>query len=229
MKLLIISDIHGNKEALDAALAIPHDDVICLGDLVDYGPSPKECIEQIQKESIPTIKGNHDNAVASRVDCGCGYKYKHLSIATREYTWKCLDDIHMEFLRKLPMQIEMEIEGSRFHFTHGSPRSMYEYIKPETPGEKVKEMIEDVDADFIIIGHSHIPFVRKIGDVTIVNPGSVGQPRDGDVRASCSLFDTDKNSAQIIRYEYDMNSTCTLIKEKMPHSDELIEILKRGY
>lgn len=229
MKLLIISDIHGNKEALNAVLDIPHDDVICLGDLVDYGPSPRECIEYIQKESIPTIKGNHDNAVASKVDCGCGYKYKHLSIATREYTWKCLDEVHMDFLRKLPMQIEKEIAGSKFHFTHGSPRSMYEYIKPETPEQDVREMIKDLNADFVIIGHSHIPFVRQVGDITIINPGSVGQPRDGDVHASCAIFDTEKNSVQIIRCDYDMDSTCKLIKENMPHSDELIEILQRGY
>src|SRR6056297_2277629 len=95
MKILIMSDIHGNKEALDAVLSVPHDEVFCLGDIVDYGPDPVGCIELIQNEKIPVIKGNHDNAVASRVDCGCGYKYKHLSIATREYTWGQLGDLHI--------------------------------------------------------------------------------------------------------------------------------------
>ncbi|MFP4655638.1 MAG: metallophosphoesterase family protein [Methanohalobium sp.] len=74
MKLLIISDIHGNKEALDVVLDTPYDEIICLGDLVDYGPSPHECIELVQQKNIPTIKGNHDNAVASGFDCGCGYE-----------------------------------------------------------------------------------------------------------------------------------------------------------
>ncbi|WP_440951556.1 metallophosphoesterase family protein [Methanococcoides sp. FTZ1] len=233
MKLLIISDIHGNRTALDAVLSIPHDEVICLGDLVDYGPDPVECIELIQNENIPVIKGNHDNAVASKVDCGCGYKYKHLSTATREYTWSKLDVHHMEFLRGLPMFIIEEFDGKdgrkRVHFAHGSPRSMYEYIKPDTPEEDVLDMIKGVDADFIVIGHSHIPFVRHVGGVTIINPGSVGQPRDGDARSSCAVFDTQDNSVELIRCEYDMESVCQRIRKSMSHADELVDILKRGF
>ncbi|WP_333788245.1 metallophosphoesterase family protein, partial [Methanomethylovorans sp.] len=75
MRLLIISDIHGNKEALDAVMAVSHDEVICLGDLVDYGPSPGECIDMLMEQKIPIIMGNHDSAVAFRMDCGCGYAY----------------------------------------------------------------------------------------------------------------------------------------------------------
>ncbi|NYT19479.1 MAG: metallophosphoesterase family protein [Methanosarcinales archaeon] len=229
MKLLIISDIHGNKDALDAVLSVPHDEVICLGDLVDYGPDPSECIDLIKNEDIAIIKGNHDNSVASKVDCGCGYKYKHLSIATREYTWGQLSTDQINLLRGLPLYIDKRFGGIKTHFTHGSPRSMYEYIKPDTPEEEILEMIESVDADFIIIGHSHIPFIRQVGDVTIINPGSVGQPRDGDVRASCVLFDTQTRSAEIIRCEYDLDTLCRRIQENMPHADELIGILKRGY
>ncbi|NOQ47801.1 MAG: YfcE family phosphodiesterase [Methanococcoides sp.] len=229
MKFLIISDIHGNKDALDAVLSVPHDEVICLGDLVDYGPDPSECIELLKNENIATIKGNHDNAVASKVDCGCGYKYKHLSIATREYTWGQLSIDHMDYLRGLPLYIEKRFGKKKIHFAHGSPRSMYEYIKPDTPEADVLEMIEGVDADLIIIGHSHIPFIRHVGDVAIINPGSVGQPRDGDVRASCAVFDTQTQSVQIIRCEYDLDLVCQRIVENMPHADELVDILKRGY
>lgn len=229
MKLLIISDIHGNKDALDAVLSVPHDEVICLGDLVDYGPDPVECIELIKNENIPIIKGNHDNAVSSRVDCGCGYKYKHLSTATREYTWEQLDDVHMGFLKGLPMHIEMNSGDNKIYFAHGSPRSMYEYIRPDTPEEEVLEMITGVVADFIVIGHSHIPFVRNVGDITIINPGSVGQSRDGDVRASCAVFDILTHSVHIVRCEYDLESVCLRIQAKMPHAAELIDILKRGY
>lgn len=106
---------------------------------------------------------------------------------------------------------------------------MYEYIKPDTPEADVLEMIEGVDADLIIIGHSHIPFIRHVGDVAIINPGSVGQPRDGDVRASCAVFDTQTQSVQIIRCEYDLDLVCQRIVENMPHADELVDILKRGY
>ncbi len=228
MKILVISDIHGNKEALDAVMAVPHDDAVCLGDLVDYGPSPGECIDLLREQDIPTIRGNHDNAVAFGMECGCGYEYKHLSIATREYTTAILNDTQMDFLRKLPMNHERIESEVRLYFTHGSPLSFYDYIKPDTPEEIVKDYIEEVDADFIFIGHSHIPFTRKVGDVTLINPGSVGQPRDGDIRASCAVFDTDTLQTELIRVEYDMEAVFEKIRKNMPHADELISILKRG-
>lgn len=229
MRLLIISDIHGNKEALEAVTAVPHDDVICLGDIVDYGPSPCECIDLLMEQKIPTIMGNHDNAVAFRMDCGCSYAYKHLSQSTREYTWKVLNDVQLEFLRSLPMDIKREENGKMLYFTHGSPLSFYDYIKPDTPEKTIQEYIKDLAADFIFIGHSHLPFIRKIKTVTLVNPGSVGQPRDGNTRASCAIFDTDTLEAEIVRVEYDLESVSRKIGSKMPNADELIAILKRGY
>lgn len=229
MRLLIISDIHGNKEALDAVMNVPHDDVICLGDIVDYGPSPGECIDVLLDQKIPTIMGNHDNAVAFRMDCGCGYAYKHLSQSTREYTWNVLNAAQLAFIRKLPMDIRREENGRKLYFTHGSPTSFYDYIKPNTSEDAIKKLIKGLDAKFIFVGHSHLPFVRKIADVTLVNPGSVGQPRDGDIRASCAVFDTDTFQAEIIRIEYDVESVFRKILAKMPNADELIAILKRGY
>jgi putative phosphoesterase len=233
MRLLLIADIHGNYEALQTALDIPHDRAICLGDIVDYGPDPDRCIDLLQKKNIPTIRGNHDNAVAFKVDCQCGYKYKHLSIATREYTWKVLDRPRMEYLQKLPLLIKEEIDGKRLYLTHGSPRSMFEYIKPETPDGEILKMIdgsmEPLEADFLVVGHSHIPMNRKLGDLTIINPGSVGQPRDGDIRAGCAVFDTGTGETEFFRMEYDIDSVCAKIEERMPHAEELTDILRRGY
>lgn len=131
MKILLIADIHANLEALQTVLEVPHDRVICLGDIVDYGPDPDKCIELLRKKNIPTLRGNHDNAVAFKVDCQCGYRYKHLSIATREYTWGVLDQSQMEYLQKLPLVVREEIDGKKLFLTHASPRSIFEYIKPE--------------------------------------------------------------------------------------------------
>lgn len=233
MKLLLIADIHANYEALQTVLEIPHDRAICLGDIVDYGPDPEKCIDLLCKKAIPTIRGNHDNAVAFKVDCQCGYKYKHLSIATREYTWKVLDKSGMEYLQKLPLLIKEEIDGKKLYLTHASPRSMFEYIKPETSDEEIRNMVneamEPVEAEFLVVGHSHIPMNRKLGNLTIINPGSVGQPRDGDIRASCAVFDTENGKVEHFRLDYDIDSVCSKIKEGMPHADELIAILRRGY
>jgi putative phosphoesterase len=233
MKLLLIADIHANYEALQAVLEIPHDRVICLGDIVDYGPDPEKCIDLLRERVIPTVRGNHDNAVAFRVDRQCGNRYRHLSLATREYTWKVLDRSKIEYLQKLPLLIKEEIEGAKLFLTHGSPRSMFEYIKPEIPEETIQNMIkesmEPVEAEFLVVGHSHIPMNRKFGDLTIINPGSVGQPRDGDSRASCAVFDTEKRKTEFHRVKYDIEEVCVKIKDKMPNAQEMVDILKRGY
>src|SRR5271157_5501899 len=119
MKLLLIADIHANYEALQTVLEVSHDRAICLGDIVDYVPEPDKCIDFLREKVIPTIRGNHDNAVAFKVDCQCGYKYRHLSIATREYTWKVLDKSRIEYLQKLPLLIKEIIDGKKFYLTHG--------------------------------------------------------------------------------------------------------------
>lgn len=229
MKILLISDIHGNKEALDAVMKVPHDIVICLGDLADYGPSPSECISYIMENHIETVLGNHDAAVGSGIDCGCGYKYKHLSEATREYTWKNTNEEQMSFLRQLPFSIEKEIDGLKLYFTHGSPRSNYEYIRPDTPESEIDEMVSGIDADVVFIGHSHVPFVRTFRNMLIINPGSAGQPRDGNWHASCAVFDTSRRETELVRLEYDINATCRTVEERMPNADELTAILRRGY
>jgi putative phosphoesterase len=233
MNVLLIADIHANLEALRTVLDVPHDRAICLGDIVDYGPDPDKCIDLLRREEIPTIRGNHDNAVAFKADCQCGYKYKHLSIATREYTWGILDRSRMEYLQKLPLLIKEEIDGKRLYLTHASPRSMFEYIKPETPDEDIRAMLADpmepVDSEFLIVGHSHIPMNRKLGNLTIINPGSVGQPRDRDTRAGCAVFDTETGELEFFRLDYDIDAVCAKIEERMPHAEELTDILRRGY
>ncbi len=233
MKILLISDIHGNYEALQTVLKVPHDKAICLGDIVDYGPDPDRCIDVLREKEIPTIRGNHDNAVAFKVDCQCGYRYKHLSIATREYTWKILERSGIEYLQKLTPLIKEEIDGKKLYLTHASPRSMFEYITPETPDEEILNMVneamEPVEAEFLVVGHSHIPMNRKLGNLTIINPGSAGQPRDGDSRASCAVFDTESGGIEFHRIEYDIDTVCAKIEERMPHAEELTAILRRGY
>jgi putative phosphoesterase len=230
MRLLLISDLHGNKEALDAILySVRYDRIICLGDLVDYGPDPLAIIDWIRSNNVPAIKGNHDNAVASHVDCGCGYKYKHLSEATREYTWQTIMEKEEKFLAALPTSIDTDLGHLKIKAVHGSPKSFYDYIYPATPEDKLESMTEGVSCDYLLAGHTHIPMARKTGRFTILNPGSVGQPRDNDGRASCMVFDTTTLKPEIIRLNYDIEATSKKIKASMPHADELDAILKRGH
>ncbi len=230
MRLLFISDLHGNMEALRAVVEkVKYDRIFCMGDLVDYGPNPMECIDWIRSNNVPTVRGNHDNAVALHVDCGCGYTYKHLSEATREYTWASIGKNEESFLRSLPLKLELKLDGIKFLFAHGSPGSFFEYIDPDTPPEKLDEYTEGLNADHLVVGHTHKPAILNASKMTILNPGSVGQPRDMDWRASCMVFDTKQKTYEIIRHEYDIETTCKKIKSLMPHADELEAILRRGY
>ncbi|MCD1293948.1 metallophosphoesterase [Methanocella sp. CWC-04] len=229
-RLLLISDIHANLEALRAIVDnVCYDEIFCMGDLVDYGPDPSECIEWVRINKVPTIKGNHDNAVAMHVDCGCGYKYKHLSEATREYTWDNIEQKDEDFLASLPLIINKEIDGVKFTFTHGSPSSFFEYIYPDTTREILERITSELDSDYLVVGHTHKPAILNTSRMTILNPGSAGQPRDGDIRASCMVFDTLSRKAEIIRLDYDIEKTCGKIRASMPHASELEAILRRGY
>ena len=133
----MISDIYANYEVLKTVLQIPCDRVICLGGVVDYGPDPKKCIDLLRKKAIPTIRGNHDDAVAFKADYHCGYKYRFLSVATREYTLKVLDRSIMGYLQKLPFLLKEEIDGKKLYLIHANPLSVSEYIKSETSDEEI--------------------------------------------------------------------------------------------
>lgn len=208
---------------------VKYDMAFCLGDTVDYGPEPAECIDWIRRNCAATVRGNHDNAVAYKVDCGCSYVYKHLSEATREYTWASIGDSEMAFLRGLPMLIEKDIDGLKLALTHGSPKSFFDYIYPDTPAERLDELTGGLSCDHLVLGHTHKPCILTTDRMTILNPGSVGQPRDRDSRASCLTLDTVTGEAQIIRVAYDLNTICHKIKAKMPYAEELVSILRRGY
>lgn len=230
MKLLLISDIHGNIEALDAILDnVRHDQAICMGDLVDYGPDPLAVIDWVRDNAVPTVRGNHDNAVALHVDCGCGYKYKHLSEATREYTWQKITGKDEDFLLSLPLTIDLDVGGIKIKAIHGSPKSFFDYLYPDTPPDQVESLTADISCEYLLAGHTHVPMVLKTSRLTLLNPGSAGQPRDGDWRASCMVFDTDTRKPEIVRLAYNVDNTCKKIRSSMPLADELEAILRRGY
>jgi len=230
MKILVISDVHGNIVALNEVLRnVPHDVVIFSGDVVDYGPKPVESLEKIKSISFKLVRGNHDNAAAFNVDCRCSPKMHALSVETRKFTRQVLNDEQINFLKKLPLTESFELGGKRFFMVHASRTDpLFQYLKPgETNKEKFIEEFGSIDADFIIYGHTHLPLIiRDVIRGVIVNPGSVGQPRDGDPRASCALIDTVSNDVQIIRVPYDIDLVAHQIKEAgLP--EKLVLILKQ--
>ena len=129
----------------------------------------------------------------------------------------------------LPTYIDFAFDGLKIRAIHGSPQSFFDYIYPDTPDDVIAPWLADLTCDYLLASHTHVPMIRKLSKLAILNPGSAGQPRDGDWRASYMIFDTATHELENARLEYDIDKTCDRIRRSMPHADELIAILKRGY
>ena len=229
MKILVISDIHGNLAALDS-VSEEADMVFCLGDIVNYGPYPRECIKRIRDLTDKVVRGNHDNAIGRNMDCGCSLKYKELSDTGKIFTNCVLNTHEKNFLGNLPITLNIEAEGIKFLLAHGSPSGdIYKYLKPDIPDEELEDKIKGINADIVFIGHTHLPMIRKINNVTIINPGSVGQPRDGIPMASYAIWED--GHIEIKRVHYDIEKTAKGLQATNMPSQQiamLVKILREG-
>lgn len=202
MRILIISDVHANLEALQA-LDEHYDQLICLGDLVDYGPSPREALQFLRERASYVVRGNHDTAVGYRVDCQCVPPYLELSVATREYMWQVLGERDLAYLRSLPVNRTLELGGARFYLCHAAPsNNLYRYLPYDSPDTVWQEEAARVDADVILIGHTHQQFMRPVGQQTFVNPGSLGQPKGVGPVACYAVWEDGHVDLKRIPYPY---------------------------
>jgi putative phosphoesterase len=200
-KIAIFSDVHSNIHALTKVLEDIENqgiqDIFCLGDLVGYGPHPNEVIELIRSRKIPTIMGNYDEGVGfEKGDCGCAYtsweeiENGNVSI---EWTTQNTSRENKKFLQGLLEKIDLKVEGKKVLLVHGSPRRINEYLYEDRPEKSIKRIVESINIDVLGCGHTHIPYHRKINDIHVVNPGSVGKPKDGDPRACYALIEVGGN------------------------------------
>lgn len=232
MKALIVSDIHSNLEALTTVIADAgrnggFDEVWALGDLVGYGPDPGACIELLREHDARCVAGNHDLAVSGRI--GLEWFNDYAAEAAR-WTIGQLGETELEYLRALPLRMEMH----GFTAVHGSPRDpVWEYV---VNSASALAAFEDIETRLCLVGHSHVPFVCRLEGGApafrlatgrpedlregraIVNPGSVGQPRDGDARSSYAVYDSDSGTVTHRRVEYDIAATQRKMHERgLPH------------
>ena len=173
MKLLILSDIHGNWPALEAILAAEpeHEAVAFCGDVVDYGPLPVECLRWLAENVDHIVRGNHDNALGYDVDCQCMGTFREYSVATRAWHRTILNSTDREFLRQMLMRDWFEWDGKHFRMAHATPQGdLFEYLDMDKWGSR----IAGLDGDFMLLGHTHIQGMQTFGRLTVVNPGSVG-------------------------------------------------------
>jgi putative phosphoesterase len=196
MQIGVISDIHGNKVALDAVLAdMPDvDALVCAGDVVGYNPWHSECVEAVRERSIPTVSGNHDRAVAG----GGRFAFNSLAGAGVSHARETLTDDQIEWLAALPTTCR-EFDG-RVRIVHGHPEDpdRYTYTREFSP-----RLLGDEDA--LVLGHTHVQGHERFDEGVVLNPGSVGQPRDGDPQAAYAVLDLDGLAVAQHRVEYDID------------------------
>jgi len=234
MRLATISDIHGNIHALRAVLddigqqAI--DQLYCLGDLVGYGAYPNEVIELIRKHHIPTIMGNYDDGVGfDKEECGCAYtdeKMRRLGLLSVEWSKEHVTAENKAYLRWLLSYIRLDCQGRRFLLVHGSPRRINEYVYEDRATKSLSRIAQAADADVLVMGHTHLPYVKEVDGVLFVNDGSVGKPKDGDNRAAYAIYDIgDELTVSIQRVAYDVQAAAAAVRASaLPdHFAELLE------
>jgi predicted phosphodiesterase len=227
MRYLVLSDIHSNLEALEASVArakqAGYDSVLCCGDIVGYGPSPIEAIDGIRALNAVTIRGNHDR-VAAGLDEATQFN-PHARHAVY-WTRAMLPEAYREYLANLP--VGPLAVAANAQLVHGALTDEDDYIFTEADAD---ENFLLTDKQLTFFGHSHFPVVFssngngdalqatsyefdefiavkcEAGKKLLINPGSVGQPRDGDVRASFAIWDADRSRVEFYRVEYDIKRT----------------------
>jgi diadenosine tetraphosphatase ApaH/serine/threonine PP2A family protein phosphatase len=225
MRLAVLSDIHANLAALEAVRAdLPAvDEVWVLGDIVGYGPQPNEVIALLQEMGARSVLGNHDGAAIGTVDTSW---FNPDAARAIEWTAGVVDENSRAYLATLPeVRVERELTA-----VHGSPRNpIWEYI---VGADVAAENLAAFDTRICLHGHTHVPIVfqaddGQVGSVAatpgspvsiaagraLVNPGSVGQPRDGNPAASYLVLDADAGELQFRRVPYDIDATQVLMRQ----------------
>jgi len=221
VRFAIYSDIHGNRHALEAVLAdiarTEFDAVYCLGDLVGYGAFPNEVTERVRALQTPTVIGNYDDGVGfERDECGCAYRNPlDQELGERSFAWTKarVTAENRAYLRTLLKEIRFDADGERVLLVHGSPRKLNEYLFEDRPLSSFQRLAASSNADVIVFGHTHKPYVKTVDGVTFVNVGSVGKPKDGDWRACYAVLDTANGpSVQFRRLEYDVKAAAAAVR-----------------
>ncbi|MGL4534303.1 MAG: metallophosphoesterase family protein [Fusobacteriaceae bacterium] len=201
MRIAVISDIHSNIYALEATLKCIEkkniDKIICTGDLVGYHTSPNEVVKLIQEKKILTVMGNHDFDIATKHSKNIlGLEGKELEKAEIfNYALKVTSFESKEFLKNLPKEIVLEIEGKTIKFVHGSPNSLTEYLKENS--ESADKVMEELKEDILVCGHSHLAYFKKYGEKLLVNAGSIGKPKKGIPDSEYVILDIKNKNVEL--------------------------------
>jgi len=198
VKIGLISDIHGNLPALETVLddMPPVDEIVCVGDVVGYNPWPGECVERVREVATVTVQGNHDRTVRTPER----YRANQMAKAGLEYARDVLSEDQLAWLDELPRTVT--VGDDQVLVVHDHPEVQDRYVMPHE-FSSLWSYLEDHDG--LALGHTHVQHSETDDGHLLVNPGSVGQPRDGDPRAAYAVLDTDAVAVELHRVKYDID------------------------
>ncbi|SEW16570.1 metallophosphoesterase family protein [Halobacterium jilantaiense] len=213
MELGVVSDIHSNLVALEAVLAdMPAvDRLVCAGDVVGYNPWPAECVDELSERGVPTVMGNHDRMVAT----GRNFRGNGMAQAGIDHASDALNDVQRTWVENLPRS--RRLADGRVKVVHDHPEVTDKYTYPEEFGPHLLGRDEDGSSDdsedVLILGHTHVQHHEVYADGVVLNPGSVGQPRDEDPRAAYAVVDLDDLSVTEHRVKYNVEAVQEAVRD----------------
>ena len=224
MKVAVISDLHGNMQALEKVCEDIENNkcemVFCLGDLAMAGPQPRATVDFVKRQNNWTvIQGNTDKLISGISQEELSHMKQKFPVMANALVEEILfmEDERKDFLRNLPPEKKLEIEGVKIHLVHGSPRKNNENIFPDMPVSEIEEIISPSDADIIFCGHTHIPCGYQTNKKqTVVNAGSVGRPMTPNARA-CYVIANFENGGFSIEHrllDYDRELAAEIILQR---------------
>ncbi len=230
MRVLLLADVHGNRAALEA-ITEPHDVCLVLGDLVDYGPEPAACVEWARRHADAAVRGNHDHGVAQDVEVQGVGGFRFLTACTRPFSVAALNPCQRRYLADLPTSKIVNLEGWKFLLVHATPRDPMDEYAPPDPAFWAPRLA-GLGVDYVCVGHTHQPYTLEVGKTVVINPGSVGLPRDGDPRAGYAVVTIDASGVKVelkrIEYPYDQTVRALLATRIDPSAKQTLADLYQG-
>ena len=231
MKIALIGDIHGNADALEAVLTCASergvDFYLITGDLVGYYYQPKRVVEIVRDLPGVAVRGNHEDMLFR-----CQTSATERALVRSKYgagidvALDILAESDLQWLRALPKSREIDLGGRTLLLAHGAPWDTDVYIYPDAASD-VWARLADLDAEIIVLGHTHYQFDTEISKTMVINPGSVGQPRDRKPGAAWSLLDTRRMKVSHFRAQYDTQPLIEEARQRDPHLPYLQTVLTR--
>lgn len=226
MRVLLLADVHGNRAALEA-VSEPHDVCLFLGDLVDYGPEPAACVDWAKRHAHHAVRGNHDHGVAQNVEVQGVGGFRFLTASTRPPTVAALNPCQRRYLADLPTSKLLTLGGKKFLLVHATPRDPMDEYAAADPAFWAPRLA-GLDVDYVCVGHTHQPYTLTVGNVTVINPGSVGLPRDGDPRAGYAVLDGGEVTLKRVEYAVEDTLRALQASDLHPTAGQMLGDIYRG-